>query len=372
MTLRIAVITNELPPYRVPFFKMIGTMPGITLQVLFCSRREPNRAWALEDPQFDQMFLQENILTFKGSYVHSNYGVVAALTRFAPNVVVTGGFNPTHLYAFAWSVLRGVPHVTMTDGTLQSESRLSVVHRSLRRIVFRSSRAHIAASQGGIRLLQSYGRTPDVIFKACLCVDNARFRPPVHATRVYDFLFCGRLEGVKNPLFAIEMAAATAKLIGRRVSLLVVGSGSLELRLRKMAFQLSGLVDVYFRDITPHDELPELYQSAKLFIFPSQWDPWGVVANEACAAGMPVLVSTHCGAANDLIIDGHNGFVRELDVAAWAKAATRLLNDEELHSAFSKNALDRVAEYNYERAAAAVANACRYACRTEKNAVTNG
>ncbi len=45
-----------------------------------------------------------------------------------------------------------------------------------------------------------------------------------------------------------------------------------------------------------------------VFVLPSYSEPWGLVVNEAMAAGMPVIVSEKCGSAPDLVIDGENGF----------------------------------------------------------------
>lgn len=360
--LRISIVTNELPPYRIPFFETLDAMPGVSLQAIFCCRREPNRAWEFPSPRFGHVFLKERIIQRGDRYVHNNPDVLRALGRFAPDVVVTGGFNPTHLYAFAWAWLRRVPHVTMTDGSLISESSLGRVHRMLRRFVFQRSGAYLAASNGGLQLLQSYGLAPEDCFKSSLCVDNALFRPRGNTHRRHDFLFCGRFEAVKNPMFALEVAAATARQLGRRMSLLMVGAGSMEPALRERALQLAHRVDVSFREFTPHAELPDLYQSARVFLFPTRWDPWGVVANEACAAGLPVLVSPHAGVAHELVIDQVNGYVLGLDLAAWTSAAAGILAQGDLWQQLSQGAMRVVEDYNYQRTASAFVAACRHAC----------
>ena len=41
---------------------------------------------------------------------------------------------------------------------------------------------------------------------------------------------------------------------------------------------------------------------------PSTTEQWGLVVNEAMAAGLPVIVSARCGCAPDLVVDGENGF----------------------------------------------------------------
>ncbi len=47
---------------------------------------------------------------------------------------------------------------------------------------------------------------------------------------------------------------------------------------------------------------------AGAFVHASTTEQWGLVVNEAMAAGLPVLVSERCGCAPDLVRDGVNGF----------------------------------------------------------------
>lgn len=360
--LRLSIVSNELPPYRIPFFRTLDHWPGVTLQVLFCTRREPNRLWELPPLDFGHQFLRENVFTVRGRYIHSNPGVIPALHHFAPDVIVTGGFNPTHLYAFSYALARRLPHVVMTDGTDTSERGLSGLHRTVRRFIYARSRAFVAASNGGLRLFAEYGVPAKSCFKACLCVDNALFHPgPQAQQKKFDFLFCGRIEAVKNPLFALDVALSTAKKLGRQVTILFVGAGDQEQELRAAAQRHRDLVQAEYVGFTAHEVLPSHYQSARLFLFPSRWDPWGVVANEACAAGLPVLVSPEPGVANELVIDGHNGFVCPLEVEAWAERATMLLTQPAVWEKFSRNSIGMVRDYTYAHAAAGVVAASRHA-----------
>ena len=86
-------------------------------------------------------------------------------------------------------------------------------------------------------------------------------------------------------------------------------------------------------------------------------DAWGVVANEACAAGLPVLITPEAGAARELVVDGVNGYVLELDVETWAEIAARLIADAELYQSMSRASRESVREYTFDRAAAAFRDA---------------
>ena len=61
-----------------------------------------------------------------------------------------------------------------------------------------------------------------------------------------------------------------------------------------------------FRQI---DELPRFYAHALAFVHPALAEPWGLVINEAMAAGLPIISSSDVGSAEELVDDGVNGFL---------------------------------------------------------------
>jgi glycosyltransferase involved in cell wall biosynthesis len=367
--LRLAIVANTPPPYRVPIFQRLGRIPDVDLQVIFCSRREPNRLWDLPPLDFDHVFLKERFIAAGDRYIHNNLDVIAHLKRFSPEVVVTDGFNPTHLYAFAYAWAKGLPHIPMTDGTDISEQALSVVHRAVRRFVFARSRAFVSASVGGGRLYEKYGIPVERRFKSCLCIDNAAFSPALHShEKQFDFIFCGRMEPGKNPLFALNVALDVAKQLGKKIRILFVGSGGQEESVKRAAALQPDLVDAQFNGFAAQQELPYLYQSARIFLFPTLADVWGVVANEACAAGLPVIVSPHAGVTGELVLDGKNGYVCELNVACWTERAIRLLNQPDLCNRFSECSRSLVDQYTFDTAASGLLDACRTALRRPNHA----
>jgi glycosyltransferase involved in cell wall biosynthesis len=76
------------------------------------------------------------------------------------------------------------------------------------------------------------------------------------------------------------------------------------------------------------DELVDRYAEADLFVFPSNSDPWGLVVNEAMAAGLPLVASSAAGAVVDLVEHGRNGLVVEPGEAdALRDALSKLIDD---------------------------------------------
>jgi glycosyltransferase involved in cell wall biosynthesis len=135
--------------------------------------------------------------------------------------------------------------------------------------------------------------------------------------------------------------------------------------MRDLANTLHETVAVRFLGYASQAELPQRYFDARVFLFPAGGEPWGVVANEACAAGLPVIISPHAGAAGELVIDGHNGLVRPLDVEAWGEAAVSLLTEPDRYRAYASAGRELVAKYSFDNAASGFVAAVRQACRAD-------
>jgi glycosyltransferase involved in cell wall biosynthesis len=360
--IRVAIVTNIPAPYRVPVLNLLANKPGIDLHVYYAAKEEPDRAWDLPKITHVHSFLRERFYTTRGGFVHNNPDVFGALRAFDPHVVVTTGFSPTYLYAFAYTQIFRRRHVAMTDGTLASEANLSLAHRLLRRIVLNRSDAYVVASDGGRSLFRAYGIADAKIYFSPLCANTSVFWNDVApCSPGLDFLFSGRLVDVKNPTFALQVVDGVARRVGRRMSLGILGSGPLEANLRAQAASISERVEVRFAGHVRQADVPAWFASARIFLFPTSWDPWGVVANEACQAGVPVIVSPHAGAAGELVREGVNGYVRSLHLPEWIDVASVLITDCALHAQLSAQARVAVQPYSFENAARGIAEASKAA-----------
>jgi glycosyltransferase involved in cell wall biosynthesis len=77
----------------------------------------------------------------------------------------------------------------------------------------------------------------------------------------------------------------------------IVGGGPL----KESLSQQIGDSDVLLDDWLPYGALPDMYAAATCFILPSSFEPWGLVVNEAMAAGLPIILSDAVGALPDLL-----------------------------------------------------------------------
>jgi glycosyltransferase involved in cell wall biosynthesis len=80
-------------------------------------------------------------------------------------------------------------------------------------------------------------------------------------------------------------------------------------------------------DVVPND-LPSYYGLADVFVIPSLEEVWGLVINEAALASLPIVATSCCGAAADLLRADENGYlVPPGDAAALEKAMAKILAD---------------------------------------------
>lgn len=356
---RCVLVTNIPAPYRNPVYERL---PHGSFHVVFCARTEANRRWSLDEPRFPHTFLNENTRERSDgfNYAHNNPDVWSVLNRLRPDTVISGGSNPTHLYAFAWAQIHGARYVYMTDGTLSSESHLGWKHRLVRRIVFSRSSAFIVASRGGIDLMQSYGIGGESIFLSRLCADNDRFGAMPTGPRDFDVMFSGRLHEGKLPFLFADICAGLVKRCGQ-CRALVLGDGPLRRPVLER-MEAEG-VEVTYPGFLQPSALAPWYARSRLLLLTTRRDAWGVVANEAMASGTPVLTTPEAGAANDLVIDGVTGRVLPAERDVWVDACVELLSNASLWGRLSKAATLKVREYTYDAAADEIVKACRYAAR---------
>lgn len=128
-------------------------------------------------------------------------------------------------------------------------------------------------------------------------VDNAHFRQAKPDYSTQKILCLARFSPEKNleNLLKAYTASGIHKL---GWTLELVGGGPLAETLKNSAGK-----GVHFSNWVAYAQLPELYGSASFFILPSSFEPWGLVVNEAMAAGLPIALSDACGCAPDLLSD---------------------------------------------------------------------
>lgn len=241
------------------------------------------------------------------------------LSTLKPEVVlVPGYYTLPGLAAACWCRLHGKRSVLMTEST-QFDHRRTGWKESLKSLLLRAlfDRA-VAGGKAHLRYLRELNFPLHRVARNYDVVDNEFFRRETAELRQHSsgaafglppeyFLYVGRLAPEKN-LDGLLLEYAAYRKQGGAWSLLLVGDGPKRQALQELAQRLGIDSSVHFAGQRTSAELIPYYCFAKCFVLPSRREPWGLVVNEAMAAGLPVLVSDRCGCAEDLVHEGRNGW----------------------------------------------------------------
>ena len=154
-------------------------------------------------------------------------------------------------------------------------------------------------------------------------------------------LYAGRLSREKGVGWLLRALACTTS----DAILDVAGTGDLEPELKRLTAEL-GLADrVTFLGWVDEAGVDALLARTRVAVFPSVWhEPFGLVAVEAMAHGVPVIGS-RVGGIPETVRDGHNGLLVEPnDVAGLAAALDRLATDPALATRLGANGQRDAAE----------------------------
>ncbi|MFL6130396.1 MAG: glycosyltransferase family 4 protein [Mycobacteriales bacterium] len=150
-------------------------------------------------------------------------------------------------------------------------------------------------------------------------------------------VFSGRLVYEKG---VHDLLAAIPRLRRRHPGfrLVVAGSGPSADELRELARRLRLGRAVRFAGFVPDAELAALVAAADCAVVPSRYEPFGLVALEATAAGTPVVAS-EAGGLPEFVVHRRTGLtVRAGDPAGLADAVGELLADQVLRRRLVKQA----------------------------------
>jgi glycosyltransferase involved in cell wall biosynthesis len=215
----------------------------------------------------------------------------------------------------------------MSESKLDDERRIWLKERLKSALYVRHFKAALVGGEIHGKYAESLGIPRDRIFTGYDVVDNAHFQAgadrargdPAETRRALPkipngpyFIVVSRMVERKNILGLIRAYKRYVDKVKESVDawdLVVCGNGP---QLEVVRAEVSGSnLDghVHLPGFAPYTEMPAWYAMAGAFVHPALQEQWGLVVNEACASGLPVIVSKTAGASYDLVADGKNGFL---------------------------------------------------------------
>jgi GT2 family glycosyltransferase/glycosyltransferase involved in cell wall biosynthesis len=303
--------------------------------------------------------------------------VADTLTRIAPSVVAIPGWSEkSALVALRWCLRTGTPALVLSATFEAGRPRVSWKEAIKRRVV-RLFSAGLGGGAPQTGYLERLGIPRANLFAGYDVVDNRHFAVEADAARdrgdalrqslglpaQYFLSICRFVEEKNLDRLLRAYAAYRARAGASAWKLVLLGDGPLKAAITAQRDELGLPADVLLPGFKQYPELPQYYGLAGAFVLPSLTEPWGLVVNEAMAAGLPVVVSDRCGCASDLVRPGENGFTFDpCDVGQLAALLGRVSAADTDRPAMGEASRRIIASWTPEVFAARLQHAAAAAC----------
>lgn len=393
---RVLAIASHPVQYASPIFRLLARDRQLDFQVAYCSMRG---AEAAHDPEFgrsvkwDVPLLDGYTWTHvpnQGSGSESFFGLrnpglwqFVRKGQFDALICFVSYLRWTFWISYLAARICGVPFVFGTDASSIEPRDGRKWKRAFKRLawplLFRLSSQVLTASSAGKQMMQSFGISEKRISMTLDTVDNDWWIE--HAERVNRnevrkswgvdpaervILFCGKLQPWKRPLDVLRAFAAADIL---KSKLVFAGDGPLRSALEAEASALGISERVRMLGFVNQSQLPGVYRASDVMVIASDYEPFGLVVNEAMLCGCMVVASDKVGACQDLIVPNLTGFVFGCgDVQALASVLREIFTKPNSVHDISVRARTRMQTWSPQVSAAALADAVIQAVSRSKPA----
>lgn len=350
----------------------------VRLRVVLIAGKEETYGWAGED--FEALYggVPVTVLskTFRGlglrgyfklSTLKTTLKFFGQLLKWRPKIVLVGGYDrPESMLAafsswlFRWRV--GVMHDSRFNDA-ESYSKNVVLER-LKSLVVRRYDFFMCSGQEcvdysnfltGAKRPAYYGGWNVVDHESIgAAAEDAASDNEIYQHLGIDpdrrfFLMPIRFIAKKNVETVLDAYARYVRGVsGDPVAMIICGQGELEDDYRRRISRLG--IEKHARIVPwlPYDKVPRASRISNGVILASTHDQWGLIVNEALAAGAPMLVSNRCG-AHELIKNGVNGYTfTPKDTEHLSALLTKLATDSSLLSELRSNAVPSMEAFSID------------------------
>ena len=288
-----------------------------------------------------------------------------------PDAVILPGYaNRVARTGLRWCRRNRKGAVLMFE-TQERDLRRSWYKELVKRFLVAQADAVFGGGKSHLAYARKLGMPAERCFDGYDVVDNEFWRVTAGASRAGAanehepyFFAVGRFIEKKNFPGLIRAFAAFRRLPGHEAWRLVIAGEGPERPRIEAEIAAAGLGNaVVLPGYLDAESSARWYGRAAAFIMPSSHEEqWGLVVNEAMAAGTPVIVSDICGCVPDLIEDDETGLLfSPVRLETLVAAMGRLADDSELCARVSTAASLRISRYSLELFAQQALGACSVA-----------
>lgn len=379
--IKVAILHNIISPHVIPYFELLAKEKNLDIKVFFCSESEGNRIWKTDiGKKFSYAILPNRKIEFNGKDLFTyfiNLSVISELKKFNPDVIISAGWDLfSYQAAFFYSKIAGKKFILWSGSTRCEPSWRRTLASPLVKLMVKGSDAYIAYGTRAKEYLISLGAKPEKIFVAYNTTDVEFFIKEVNRWRKKKayikkelgintsmvILYVGQLIERKGVNYLIE-AFREIKRENNDTSLLIVGYGSLEKDLRNFV-KKQKISDIIFVGGVEWKDTTKYYAISDILVMPSLEEVWGLVINEAMAAGLPVVATNVAGASADLIKEKENGFVVSSESSEEIfLSLEEIIKNDSKRKKMSENSLKSIDKFTPEKAIKQFCKAIKFVTR---------
>lgn len=365
---KVIIVTNIPNQYRIPLFNEANKQfadAGIKLKVLFGSlgySRRQNQVDmndckfeydVLHSPKFDLGDNEKTYFTYKG--------LVKAIKREQPDAIIVGGYSAVTIRLWLRSFFHRTKYIIWSGAIHKKGQNDSWLRIIIRKFLIQRASGFIAYGSKAKEYFESLGAPSQKIFIAINTVDTEFFSNRTKSLKSSlkktdekkHLTYVGYLTPRKNVNRLMEVVNELSKSRNDFV-LDVLGDGEDRIKLEMYVKENKLSEYVKFHGFIQKENVPEFFSISNCFLFQTDFDIWGLVLNEAMAAGLPCISSTNAGATFDLIEEGVTGFKVDFSDTEYVKKKISLIldNDEK-----AKQIGENASRYIHQHATIAVSAA---------------
>ena len=319
---RVALFWMRLGPYHVARAKALrGALIDQGGDLALCEvSNQDHYAWSTHS-QSREDWIQTLFQGLDYASLHAAK-IGAAVDRFLsdlrPDVVAVNGWSaPEARAALNWARSNRATTIVMSETKADDGKRLYLKELA-KRWVLRGVGGGLVGGQAQREYLATLGVPKERTFLGYNAVDNGYFSEQSTKLRAQSdaltepsvpyFFASARFLARKNLDGLLRAYADYRAHAPQPWGLVIAGSGEEEGNLKRLCSDLDLDSVVQWPGFLQYDELPRWYAGAGAFIHPAKAEAWGLVANEAAACSLPLLIANPVGARYELLEEGVNGF----------------------------------------------------------------
>ena len=276
-------------------------------------------------------------------YGNAYIGLLFCLLKNRPNIVISSNWDSYRsIVSYIYAILFKKRFILWIEQWKRPSKSNNLIKRFRRFLIHlisiilvRNCDALIATGTASKQYALHLGKDPSGLFTSIQCANDLSAERSMKSSSSKSlegkitFLYLSRIIPYKG-LDILIRAFSMLRSKRNNIQLVIAGDGSFRQYCEDLSSSL-GTPDIIFLGPVNPRLAGKTYERADVFVLPSyfrdnQYEAWGLVVNEAMSMSLPVISTDAVGAAYDLIIEGHNGFiVKNNNVIDLCEAMERII-----------------------------------------------